>query len=66
MSIKFGRHINQVIGGISHSGDHDHHLMPGLTGLHNSARNPLQRLGVGNRGSAILLHNQCHLFPLYA
>ncbi|MPM69718.1 hypothetical protein SDC9_116666 [bioreactor metagenome] len=47
--------IHQVIGGVTHRRDDDDDLVAGLLGFQHPAGNALDRLRVGNRGSAELL-----------
>ena len=50
----------QLVGGVAHRGDHDDHVVPGLPGGHDALRDPLDALGVGDRGAAVLLHDEPH------
>ena len=56
--------VEQLVGGVAHRGDHDDHVVAGLAGGDDALGHPLDPLGVGDGGTAVLLHHQCHVCPL--
>ena len=66
------RLIDQVVGGVSHGGDHDGHVIAGvlrfddasghalLFRLNNALGHTFDRFGIGDRRTAVLLHDESH------
>ncbi|VXC06395.1 hypothetical protein CITRIK5_70643 [Citricoccus sp. K5] len=52
--------VQQLIGGVTHRGNHYHHLVAGLLGLHHASGNAEDPFGIGDGGSAVLLDDQTH------
>jgi hypothetical protein len=55
----FGQ-VQQLIGGVTHRGDHHHHLVAGLLGFHHALGHAEDPFGIGDGGSAVLLDDQTH------
>ena len=55
--------VEQVVGGVTHRGDHHDHVVAGLLGLHDALGDAPDPLGVAHRGSAVLLHDERHCLP---
>ena len=52
--------VEQVIGGVAHRGDHDDDVVALLLGLDDALGDAADPVGVGHRGSAVLLHDERH------
>ncbi len=52
--------IEQVVGGIAHRRNDDDHVVSGLLGLDDAFGDAADPLGVGHRGSAVLLYDERH------
>ena len=52
--------VEQLVGGVTHRRDGHDDVMAGLLVLHDPARDPLDGVGVGERGAAVLLHDNAH------
>ena len=56
--------VQQVIGGVAHRRDHHDDVVALLFGLHDAFGDPADPVGIGHRGSAVLLHDERHCcFP---
>jgi hypothetical protein len=49
-----------VVGGVAHGGDDDAHGVAVLARLDDAVGDPLDAVGVGHGGAAVLLHDQAH------
>src|SRR6478752_1796970 len=52
--------IEQVIGGVTHRRDHDDHVVALLLGFNDAFGDAADPLGVGDRGSTVLLYDERH------
>ena len=52
--------VEQLVGGVAHGADGDDDVVAGLARLDDALRDALDALGVGDGGSAELLHDQAH------
>ena len=52
--------VEQVVGGVAHRRDHDDDVVALLLGLHDALGDAADPLGVGHRGSAVLLYDERH------
>jgi hypothetical protein len=52
--------LDQLVGGVAHGRNDHNHLITSLTRLDHSIRHGVDPLGVGDRGSAILLDDEWH------
>ena len=52
--------FDQLIGGVSHGRNHDDHLIALPARFNHPVRHGVDPLGVGNRGSPILLDDEWH------
>ena len=52
--------VEEFVGGVAHGGHHHDDGMPGLAGRDDALRHPLDAVGVGHRGSTVLLHDKRH------
>ena len=52
--------LHQVVSGFAHCRNHHHQVMPCCTSGSNMARHITHALGVGHRGSPVLLHDEGH------
>ena len=52
--------VEQLVGGVAHRGDHHDHVVAGLAGGDDPLGHPLDPLGVGDGGAAVLLHDERH------
>ena len=52
--------VEQLVGGVAHRGDDHDDVVAGLAGGDDPLGDPLDPLGVGDRGTAVLLHDQRH------
>ena len=59
------RLIDKVIGGVAHGGDHHGHLVALLFRLNNALGHTFDRFGIGDRRTAVLLHDESHCCPLF-
>ncbi len=57
------RQVHQVVGGVAHGGDHHDDVVPLLLGRDDALGDAADPIGVGHRGSAVLLHDERHCFP---
>ena len=55
--------VEQVVGGVAHRGDHHDDVVALLLGLDDALGDAADPLGVGHRGSAVLLHDERHCQP---
>ncbi len=61
-----GRHREQIVGGVSHRGDHDHDVVAALASMHDPIGDGLDALHRPDRGTAVLLHDDGHCTLLFA
>jgi hypothetical protein len=52
--------VTQLVGGVTHRGHHHDDLVREAPGGDDALRDPLDLLGVGDRGAAVLLHDEPH------
>ena len=52
--------VLQVVGRVAHGGHGDDDVVAGLLDLHDAPRDALDGVGVGERGAAVLLHDNAH------
>ena len=52
--------VEQLIGGVTHSGHHDDHIVTCLLSVHDAAGNALYALRISYGGTAELLDDQAH------
>ena len=52
--------VEQFVGRVAHRGDDDDDVVAGLAGGDDPLGHPLDPLRVGDGGTAVLLHDQCH------
>ncbi len=52
--------VEELVGGVAHGRDHDDHVVPGLAGLHDPGRHPLDRGRIRHGRAAVLLHDEAH------
>ena len=52
--------VEQLVGRVAHRGDDDDDVVAGLAGGDDPLGDPLDAVGVGDRGAAVLLHDQAH------
>ena len=52
--------VEQLIGGVTHSGHHDDHIVTCLLSVHDAAGNALYTLRISYGGTAELLDDQAH------
>ena len=53
--------VHQVVGGVPHRGDHHDDVVPLLLGRDDALGDAADPIGVGHRGSAVLLHDERHV-----
>ena len=53
----------QLVGGVAHRGDHDDDVVAGPLGVDDPLGDPLDAVGVGDGGAAVLLHDDAHGTP---
>ena len=54
------RLIDQVVGGVSHGGDHDGHVIAGVLRFDDASGHALDRFWVGYGRAAKFLHDESH------
>lgn len=54
------RLIDQVVGGVSHGGDHDGHVIAGVLRFDDASGHALDRFWIGYGRAAKLLHDESH------
>ena len=54
------RSVKQVVGRVAHGRYDDDDAVPRVVRVHDALGDALHGLGVGDGGTAVLLHNQCH------
>ncbi len=54
------RLINQVVGGVSHCGDDNGHIITGVLRFDDASGHALDRFWVGHGRAAVLLHDESH------
>ena len=52
--------IEQIVGRVTHGGDHDDDVVALVLGVDHALRDPLDTLGVGNRRTAEFLNDEAH------
>ena len=52
--------VEQLVGGVAHRGDDDDDVVAGLAGVDDALGDPLDAVGVGDGGAAVLLHDEAH------
>ena len=50
--------VEELISGVTHGGDHHHHLVAGVVGVHDPPGDALDARRVRHRGTAELLHDK--------
>ena len=55
--------VAQLVGGVAHRGDHDHHVVAGPAGRDDPLGDALDAGGVRDGRAAVLLHDNAHRWP---
>ena len=57
--------VEQVVSGVAHRGHHHDDVVARLLGLDDALGDAADPVGVGHRGSAVLLHDERHCPPFW-
>ena len=54
------REVDELVSGVAHCRNHDDHVVSGALRFDDALGHPLDRLGIGNGGAAVLLDDHAH------